>query len=180
MPEQVPAPPAAASAARPVSERLARLVPAARVAVRRAHKLAAVSAGAAALTAGLCWAEGWLSPGAAAVLGALLLAPAAGTWLAAWTLSDFLDLPARLRASAEGFRGELAGARESRAGLLRLLWAARGLVGEAQGGWLRGVAMLRLVRLSSLPFLLLLAAAVVANAGVIALGAGVAVAALVF
>ena len=132
------------------------------------------------VAAGLPVWEGWVSTPVGAALGALLLLPALGTAVAAWTLADLFALPARLRALAEGVRGEWAAARERRTGLIRLLWAARGLADEAQGGWLRGLALLRLARLSSLPFLLLLIAAVGASAGVVLLGAGVAFASLVW
>jgi hypothetical protein len=185
-----PAPPAVPAASVPAApppgalDRLRRLLPLVGGLVRRTKRLAAVSA-ASAVVLWLALARPWrwgVDPPedgyALAVVGLLvLLVPAGAALLGALTLGDLLRLPAQLRgaaAEAAGHaRGALAGgpARGRLLGFARAIWGARALVLDAQGGWLKALALARLARLASLPFALFLVAAVALNFVVIAAAA---------
>ena len=189
-------PPAAAERAAPDAApppgalaRLGRLLPGVGALVRFAYG----TAGASAVSAVLIWFalfEGPLRAGAlggaagspasgasgvAFVAAALLLVPAAAAALAGWTLADLAALPGQLRdaALAATGRGERRPGRGGgrRLGLVRALWAARGLALTSKGAWLRAVGAVRFVRLASLPFALALAGLFALNALVILGGA---------
>lgn len=189
---QPPSPPPPGAPSPALVQRLTRLLPSVRGLVRAAKRLAAVSAVAAVVlwlvlvdVPALWPASGYTVE---AVLGlALLLVPAGGTLVAAYTLEEVLALPARLRAvpgqlrdvagEARGHAAALARPEERRRGLLGFfgtVWRLRALVGETQGAWLRALALARMARLASLPFALGLLAAfalsfVVIAAAVVAL-----------
>ena len=164
--------------------RLGRLLPSVDAVVRLAYWLAAASAVAVALILWAVWdafsARLW--PTDLAVLGAVLLLPAAAVALAGWTLADVARLPGQIRDAALAAAGRGDGAplkKGSRLGrLVRSLWAARGLALVTRGGWLKAVGALRFVRLASLPFALALVALVLMN-GVVLLGGVVALLTLV-
>jgi hypothetical protein len=141
-----------------------------------------VSAGAAVvLWAVLLGEAAWPLSGrtlAALVALAVLLVPAAGTFLAVLTLDEVLDLPGRLRAlpgavrdSASEASGHVSGSsmveRRGRVGRLLgvfgVLWRLRGVVGDTQSSWLKTLALVRFARLASLPFALALVAAFALN-----------------
>ncbi len=151
--------------------RLARLVPAARAAVRVAWRTALAGAlGAAAVWAALfeqMLAAGTVPWAPALVVAAVLLVPAGAAALLAWTLDDLLNLPDAMRAAMANVRPE--GRERGVGGLFRTVWALRALAFEGAGAWARTAG---LVRLASLPF-------VVALLGLVALNAVVVVAGLV-
>ena len=166
--------------------KLARLLPLVRGLVRQTRRLAAVSA-ASAVVLWLLLARPWDWGAGSPVLGyafsvvglLVLLVPAGAALLGAATLSDLLGLPARLRLSATGTTAQAQEAlttpgRGRLLGFARAVWSARALVLDAQGGWVKALALARLARLSSLPFALALVGAVALNLVVIA-GAVVAV-----
>ncbi|MDX1419621.1 MAG: hypothetical protein R3181_06605 [Rubricoccaceae bacterium] len=187
-PRPAAAPPTAAEAAPPtvfeappgVVARVQRLVPLVQGLVRQTRRLAAVSAVSAVVLWLLVvrpWRWGVDAPDlgyALPIVGLLLLlVPAGAALLGAWTLADLLSLPARLRAGAAATSAQ---AQEALAtpghgrlfGFARAVWGARALVLDAQGGWLKALAAVRLARLASLPFALALIGAVALNAVVIA------------
>jgi len=173
-------PPATVSPPPGVAARLQRLLPLVRALVRQTKRLAAVSAASAVvlwLVLARPWDWGASPPAGGHVLpfvGLLvLLVPAGAALLGAYTLADLLALPARLRASA---LETTAQAQEALAtpgrgrlfGFARAVWGIRALVLDAQGGWLKALALARLARLASLPFALALVAAVALNFVVVA------------
>ena len=168
-PEIADAPPGALA-------RLGGLLPRVEAVVRLAYRLAAASAAAVALILWAVWDAfaARMVPADLAVLGVVLLLPAAATALAGWTLADVARLPGQVRdaALAAAGRGDGAAAKKgSRLGrLVRSLWAARGLALVTRGGWLKAVGALRFVRLASLPFALGLVVLVLFNGVVIAGG----------
>jgi len=163
--------------------RIGRIVPLVRRGERVARRVATVSAGAGVLTAALLLGEPLLNeqiwwPLAAAIALALV-APATLTWLGAGAMRDVVELPGRLRTgAAEAAQHARAAVRpgaedDTRVqgrlfGVVRALWAARSVVTDArEGGW-RVLALARLVRLSSLPFVFMLIVAFFLNFAVIA------------
>ena len=169
--------------------RLGRLLPGVGALVRFAYRTAAVSAAAAvaiwfalfegALRAGaLGGAAPTQSATAALVVAVLLLVPAAAAALAGWTLADLAALPGQLRDAALAATGRGGPPQATRRGgrlfgLVRALWAARGLALTSRGAWLRAVGAVRFVRLASLPFALALAGLFALN-GVVIVGGVVA------
>ena len=177
-----PAPPPATAAPVPVEappgtlDRVRRLLPFVEALVRRTKRLAVVSAGSAVvlwaiLTRPWAWTLGAPEGGYTLPLVGLLvlLVPAGAALLDALTLGDLLRLPAQLRGAAADTaahaRGAVARGPSGRrlAGFARAVWGARALVLDAQGGWLKALALARLARLASLPFALALIAAVALN-----------------
>ena len=163
-----------------VLARLGRLLPSVDAVVRLAYRLAGLSALSVAVILWAVWDAFSLRmvPMDLAILGVVLLVPAAAVALAGWTLADVARLPGQIRdaALAAAGRGDPASAKKgSRLGrLVRSVWAARGLALLTRGGWLKAVGALRFVRLASLPFALALVALVLMNgvillAGVVAL-----------
>ncbi len=154
--------------------RLGRLLPGVDVVVRAAYRTAALSATAVAviLYALWDWRAERMVPGDLAVIGLILLLPAAAVALAGWTLADVARLPGQLRQAALQAAGrEAPEARGSRVlRVVKSLWAARGLALLTRGGWLKAVGALRFVRLASLPFALGLVAFVALNGVVIVAG----------
>ena len=156
--------------------RLGRLLPGVDAVVRLAYRLAGASAVSVALILWAVWDAFSLRmvPMDLAVLGVVLLLPAAAVALAGWTLADVARLPGQIRdaALAAAGRGDEASSKKgSRLGrLVRSLWAARGLAMLTRGGWLKAVGALRFVRLASLPFAFGLVAFVLLNGVVIAGG----------
>jgi hypothetical protein len=168
-------------------QRVGRLLPLVEGLVRGTKRLAAVSAASAVvlwLVLARPWRWGAAPPEDGYVLQfvvlLVLLVPAGAALLGAVTLGDLLRLPAQLRGAAAEAAGHARGAlargpaRGRLLGFVRALWSARALVTDAQGGWVRALALARLARLASLPFALFLVAAVALNVVVIA-AAGLAV-----
>ncbi len=123
---------------------------------------------AALFQAGL--AHGTTPWGAALLVAAVLLVPAAAAAVLAWTLGGLVDLPGDLRAAARDVpvptrAGGLAG-------LLQTAWALRSVVMGSTEAWARTAG---LARLASLPLVLGLLALVALNA-VVALAGAVALA----
>ena len=162
--------------------RLRGLTPLVRSLVGKVRGLAFVSGASAVvlwsiLFAPWQWGSGTPLDGIAArvLLLALLLVPAAAAYVGHLMLRDLLDLPARLRATASETVGEakdalVSGDRAGRArlfGFFRAIWAARGLLLDTKGLWVKMAATARLVRLASLPFVLGLLAAFALNFAVI-------------
>ena len=149
--------------------RLERLVPAARGAVRAAWRTSAAGAfGAAAVWAALferSLAAGSVPWGVAAVVAAVLLVPAGAAALLGWTLGGLVSLPAEIRDAARGVALPTRAA--GIGGLLRTVWALRGLVAGSAEAWARTAG---LARLASLPFVLGLLALVALNAVVVVAG----------
>ncbi len=163
--------------------RLGRLLPSVDAVVRSAYRLAGLSALSVAVILWAVWDAFSLRmvPMDLAILGVVLLLPAAAVAVAGWTLADVARLPGQIRdaALAAAGRGEADSEKRSRlGGLVRSVWAARGLAVLTRGGWLKAVGALRFVRLASLPFALALVALVLMN-GVILLGGAVALLTLV-
>ena len=162
-----------------VVARVRRLVPLVSALVRQTKRLAAASA-VSAVVLWLVLARPWGMHGPEAgyalpLVGLLvLLVPPGAALLGALTLSDLLTLPGRLREAAGETTAHARGALgpEAEGGRLfrfaRAVWVARALVLDAQGGWLKALAVARLARLASLPFALALVAAVALNFVVIA------------
>ena len=165
--------------------RLGRLLPGIDALVQFAYRLAAVSlVSVGVIVAALADAVAPLTPGALALIGAILALPAAATALAGWTLADLASLPGQVKQAAlaatgraDASAGRIKGSRIGR--LVRSLWAARGLALLTKGGWMKAVGALRFVRLASLPFALALLGAVALN-GVVIAGGLVAVMVLLF
>lgn len=157
--------------------RLGRLLPRISTVVRWAYRLAAVSAASAGVIvvalASADWT--WLTPAALAVLAVVLLLPAAAVAIAGWTLADIASLPGQIReaalAAARREPSEAPARRSRIGGILRSLWAARGLALLSRDGWLKAVGAVRFLRLASLPFMLGLVGFVALNGLVIAGGA---------
>ena len=155
--------------------RLGRLIPGVDTLVRSAYRTAGVSAVAALIIVAAvadALGGGRASVGALALLAAVLLLPAAAVALAGWTLADIVSVPGQLRDAALAAAGRGRETSEERRGsrllgVVRSLWAARGLALLSRGTWLRGVGALRFVRLASLPFALGLLVLVGLNAVVI-------------
>ncbi len=150
-----------------------------------------------AVAAVALWAVGFSTlvwPLSVKTLGALLalavlLAPAAGTFLAVGTLREVLDLPSKIRslpgsvrdaaaetaARASAAVAPAAGRGRSRrlAGFFGVLWRLRGIVQDTRGSWLRTLALARFARLASLPFAFGLVAAFALNFVVIAVAVAV-------
>ena len=176
--EQVPLDPGVSDAPSGALTRLGRLLPG-------IDWLAAVSlVSVGVIVAALADAVAPLTPGALALLGAILALPAAATALAGWTLADLASLPGQVKQAAlaatgraDASAGRIKGSRIGR--LVRSLWAARGLALLTKGGWMKAVGALRFVRLASLPFALALLGAVALN-GVVIAGGLVAVMVLLF
>lgn len=161
--------------------RLGRWLPRLAGLVRVAYRVGATSAvsalvlwwalaGDAVMAGGRAWVPALL------VLAALLV-PAGAAWLLGLTLHDVLTLPETLRRSASAAAVEsrealaASGAKGGRiAGLVRAVWAARGLVLESQGAWAKALAAARVVRLAKLPFALGLVGLFALNGVVIAAG----------
>ena len=159
-PPLAPSPPAGAPA------RAGRLASAARGAVRAAWWTAALGAfGALAL-----WTAVFAGRGAdlsdMAVVGLLLLVPAAAAAVLAWTLGGLVALPGDLRAAARSVVVPPSG--ERGAGLFRTVWALRGVVVGSTEAWARTAG---LARLASLPFVLGLLALVALNPVLAVVGA---------
>ena len=160
--------------------RLGRLLPSVDAVVRLAYRLAGLSALAVAVILWAVWdafAER-MWPTDLAILGVVLLIPAAAVALAGWTIADVARLPGQIRDAALAAAGRGDGAPPKKGSrlmrLARSLWAARGLALLTRGGWLKAVGALRFVRLASLPFALALVGLVMLNgvvlvAGVVAL-----------
>ena len=183
--EQVPLDPGVSDAPSGALTRLGRLLPGIDALVRFAYWLAAVSlVSVGVIVAALADAVAPLTPGALALLGAILALPAAATALAGWTLADLASLHGQVKQAAlaatgraDASAGRIKGSRIGR--LVRSLWAARGLALLTKGGWVKAVGALRFVRLASLPFALALLGAVALN-GVVIAGGLVAVLVLLF
>lgn len=162
--------------------RVRKLAPVIRGLVGTVRLVGIVSAGAAVVLWGVLFGEAaWPLTGQALVALialAVLLVPAAGTFLAVLTLNEVLDLPSRLRAlpgavreTASEASGHLAGSaaveNQGRVGRLLgvfgVLWRLRGVVGDTQSSWLKTLALVRFARLASLPFALALVAAFALN-----------------
>jgi hypothetical protein len=101
---------------------------------------------------------------------AVLLAPAGLTWLGVGALRELLTLPSRLRTgaaeAAERARVAVAEAVPNRSrfgSFVRALWAGRSLVSEARKGAVSLGTAARLIRLTRLPLLLLMAAGFALN-----------------
>ncbi|MFN3596592.1 MAG: hypothetical protein ACK41D_04905 [Rubricoccaceae bacterium] len=161
--------------------RLGRVLPRVDRLVRFAYRVA----GASALSALVLWwvlvgrlaAGGRLSWFAAGAFLLLLCVPAGATWVAGKTVAELAALPGRLREQAlAAAQGSVRGLRrEARSGpfavgLLRALWAARGLLAGGQATWARAASLARLVRVASLPFLLVLSVLMLLNVVVIPAG----------
>lgn len=114
---------------------------------------------------------------------AVLLVPAAGTFVAVLTLREVLDLPNRLRALPGTVRETAldvkdravsvavpdgAGRGQRTLGFFSVLWRLRGIVEDTRGSWLRTLALARFAKLASLPFVLGLLGAFALNVVVIA------------
>ncbi len=153
--------------------RLAWVAPAARGAVRLSWRVAAVGA----LGAGAVWIALFRSAlmhgaapwGAALLVAAVLLVPAAAAALLAWTLGGLVDLPGDLRAATRDV--PMPTRAGGLGGLLQTAWALRSVVMGSTEAWARTAG---LARLASLPLVLGMLAlvalnAVVALAGVVAL-----------
>lgn len=162
--------------------RVQKIVPLAQALAGKVKGLAAVSAASAIVLWTLlvepwAWANGvtWGAALVALVGLALLLLPAAAALVGYLTLQDVLTLPSRLRAAAAETTGQAKEAittRDTRKrgrllGFFRAIWAARSLVLDSKGAWLKAVAAARVVRLASLPFVLGLLAAFALNFAVI-------------
>ena len=155
--------------------RLGRWLPRLAGLVRVAYRVGATSA----VSALVLW---WALAGDAVMAGGrawvpALLVPAGAAWLLGLTLHDVLTLPETLRRSASAAAVEsrealaASGAKGGRiAGLVRAVWAARGLVLESQGAWAKALAAARVVRLAKLPFALGLVGLFALNGVVIAAG----------
>lgn len=169
-------------------DRVRGITPAVRGLVGKVRAVGVVSAVAAVvLWAILFGASAWPISGEAAlayVALAVLLVPAAGTFVAVLTLREVLALPDRLRSlpgtlreTAVDVKGRAAAvtlpaegrSRTGRAlGFFGVLWRLRGLAEDTRGSWLRTLALARFARLASLPFFLWLLAAFALNFAVIA------------
>ena len=153
--------------------RVGRWLPRVRGIVRFAYRSAlagVVSAGL--IVAALAQAGVWRD--ALVVLGVALAVPPLAVALAGWTLADLASLPAQVRDAALAAAGKGSDAKPQKGsrlgGLVRSLWAMRGLALLSRDGWFKVVGAVRFVRLASLPFLLGLIAMAVLNAAVIAGG----------
>lgn len=148
---------------------LARVVPAARGAVRAAWRIGAAGAlGATAVWAALAQhdvAAGTFAWGPSLVVAAVLLVPAGAAALLAWTLGDLLNLPDQFREAAGSVR--LPTREGGVGGLFQTVWALRGLAAGGTQAWARTVGLVRLARL---PFLLGLLGLVALNAVVVVAG----------
>ncbi|MEM0961646.1 MAG: hypothetical protein AAGK21_03760 [Bacteroidota bacterium] len=148
--------------------------------MRWAYRLAIVSAASAgAIVAAIAdIVPGGLAWAVAVTLWAILALPALGVAVAGWTLADLASLPGQIREAAMAAAGrqrdqEPAASPTKRSrigGVLRSLWAARGLALLTKDGWLKAVGAVRFVRLASLPFMLGLVVFVALNGVVIAGG----------
>lgn len=172
-------------------ERVRGLTPAVQGLVGKVRAVGAVSAVAAVvLWAVVFGAHAWPLTAEAAlayVALAVLLVPAAGTFVAVLTLREVLALPDRLRSLPGTLRGTAVDVKDRAASVARpadgrsrtgralgffgVLWRLRGIVGETRGSWLRTLALARFARLASLPFFLWLLAAFALNFAVIAAAA---------
>lgn len=157
--------------------RLGRVLPRVDRLVRFAYRVAAASALSALalwwVLVGRVAAEGRLSWFAAGAFLLLLCVPAGATWVAGKTVAELAALPGRLRDQAlAAARGTAQSARSGpfAVGLLRALWAARGLLAGGRATWVRAASFARLVRVASLPFLLVLSALMLLNVVVIPAG----------
>ena len=168
--------------------RIGRALPRLSALVRFANRVALLSA----ICAGALWwslAGGSFALGAAAWIPALgglvlLLIPAGAAWLLGLTLKDLAAIPAGLRATATAAaadaRGALGTKKEGRiVGMVRALWAARGLVLESKGAWAKAATAFRVVRLAKLPFALGLLGLFLLN-GLVILAGGIAAVLLLF
>lgn len=163
----VPEAPAVAEAP-PLSEapsRLARVGGLVQRTVRAAWRWAGLGAlGAASVWMLLFWRSldaGSISVAAAAIGALVLLVPPVATAVLAWTLGDLVALPGALRDSAT------AATRPGDGGIVRSVWAIRGLAADGAGAWARAAG---LARLASLPFVLGLLALVVLNGALVLAG----------
>lgn len=175
------------------------LVPIVRGLIGKVRAVGVVSAGAAVVLWVILFGEAaWPLSGQTlvALVGlAVLLVPAAGTFLAVLTLREVLDLPGRIRALPGAVRetaseagsqlADVAGAEKQRRsqrvlGFFGVLWRLRGIVEETRGSWLKTLALARFARLASLPFALALVGAFALNFVVIAAAALAVVLVLLF
>ena len=163
--------------------RLGAMLPGVDAVVRLAYRTAGISAIAVAVILWAIWDAFSLRmvPRDLALIGVVLLLPAAAVALAGWTLADVARLPGQIRDAALAAAGRGGGTAKKGSRLMRLVksvWAARGLALLTRGGWLKAVGALRFVRLASLPFALALAGFVLLN-GLVILGGVVALLTLV-
>jgi hypothetical protein len=180
-------------------DRVRGLVPIVRGLIGKVQTVGVASAGAAVVLWVILFGDAaW--PLSAQTLVALLvlavlLVPAAGTFLAVLTLREVLDLPGRIRAlpgavreSASEASGHVTGSAVSEGrgrtgrllGFFGVLWKLRGIVEETRGSWLKTLALARFARLASLPFALALVGAFALNFLVIAAACVAVLAVLLF
>lgn len=179
-PDRTPAPPDPT-----LVDRVRGLMPVVRGLVGTVRTVGIVSAvSAVVLWALLFGAMAWPLTGRSLVafgVLAVLLVPAAGTFVAVLTLREVLALPDRLRAVPGALRETAVdvkdraatvaapgGTRQRALGFFGVLWRLRGIVEETRGSWLRTLALARFARLASLPFVLGLLGAFALNVVVIA------------
>lgn len=169
-------------------ERVRGLTPTVRGLIGKVRAVGVVSAVAAVvLWAVVFGSSAWPVTGEAVlayVALAVLLVPAAGTFVAVLTLREVLALPDRLRTLPGTLRSTAADVKDRAASVARpeegrsrtgralgffgVLWRLRALVEDTRGSWLRTLALARFARLASLPFFLWLLVAFALNFAVIA------------
>ena len=180
-------------------DRVRGIVPIVRGLIGKVRAVGIVSAGAAVVLWAILLGDAVWPLSAQTLLAiialAVLLVPAAGTFLAVLTLREVLDLPGRIRALPGAVRdsateagsqlADVAGAETQRRsrrvlGFFGVLWRLRGIVEETRGSWLKTLALARFARLASLPFALALVGAFALNFVVIAAAVLAVVLVLVF